>query len=110
MISPYQILGVARTATDDEIHQAYLARLREFPPERDAERFQAIRRAYEQVRTRRLRLQRELFDTELPGMDELLEVALKGEVRQRANERQIELSIKASAAAWAIRSGRSGTH
>jgi len=106
MSNPYQVLGVARDATDDEIHQAYLARLRDYPPERDADRFQAVRRAYEQIRTRRLRLQSELFDTELPGVDELLEVALKGELGQRATEERIQQSIKASAVAWAAVTSR----
>lgn len=101
MNNPYRTLGVNRTATDEEIHQAYLARIRECPPERDAERFQAARRAYELIRTRRLRLQFEIFNSDPPTVDELLEAALQGTKAQRATEVQIRQSINATATAFA---------
>ncbi|MBL9087767.1 MAG: DnaJ domain-containing protein [Planctomycetia bacterium] len=43
----YQILGVASTATRDEVRRAYAKLVRESPPERDAEKFALIRKAYE---------------------------------------------------------------
>ena len=101
MSNPYPTLGVNRNATDEEIHQAYLARIRECPPERDAERFQAVRRAYELIKTRQTRLQFELFNCDPPTVDELLEAALQATKPQRATEEQIRQSMKATAAAFA---------
>ena len=47
---PYPVLGIARTATADDIKQAYFALVRQHPPERDAEMFKSIRAAYERLR------------------------------------------------------------
>ena len=44
---PYEALGVARDADEATIRQAYLARLREFPPERAPEAFERVRDAYQ---------------------------------------------------------------
>jgi len=43
MQDPYLTLGVARDATDDNIHQAYLTAIRCCPAEQDPEVFQSIR-------------------------------------------------------------------
>jgi curved DNA-binding protein CbpA len=45
--SPHRILGVAANAGADEIRAAYLAKVRQFPPDRDPERFREIHAAYE---------------------------------------------------------------
>lgn len=58
---PYETLGVPRQADDKAIKQAYFRLVRDFPPEKDPERFQAIRAAYEQVRTAERRAQADLF-------------------------------------------------
>ena len=47
---PFQILGIAPSATEAEIRAAWRARVREHPPERDSEGFERVRAAYEQVR------------------------------------------------------------
>ena len=75
MSDPYLILGVADDADDDVIHGAYLAAIRACPPERDPGRFEAVRSAYEAVRTRRDRLAHGLFDTTAPEIDEILDRA-----------------------------------
>lgn len=75
MSDPYLILGVAPDADDDSIQSAYLAAVKASPPERDARRFEAIRRAYEAIRSRRDRLAFELFDTTPPTPMEVLERA-----------------------------------
>jgi len=72
MHDPYLILNVARGAGDEAIHQAYLQAIRDCPPEYDAQRFQTVRKAYETLRTEKLRLQYELFNTELPTPEDLL--------------------------------------
>ena len=72
MHDPYLILDVPRDAGDEAIHQAYLQAIRDCPPEQDAQRFQAVRKAYETLRTEKLRLEYELFNTELPTTEDLL--------------------------------------
>ncbi len=72
MRDPYLILDVPRDAGDDTIHQAYLQAIRDCPPEKDAQRFQAVRKAYDTLRTQKLRLQYELFNTDLPTTEDLL--------------------------------------
>jgi curved DNA-binding protein CbpA len=76
MHDPYLILNVSREANDEAIHQAYLQAIRECPPEKDAQRFQAVRHAYETLRTEKLRLEYELFNTDLPSIEDLLQQGL----------------------------------
>ncbi len=45
-LSPYMVLAVDETASDQEIRKAYLRQVRLSPPERDPEGFKRIRRAY----------------------------------------------------------------
>lgn len=61
-------LSVAETDDDDAIKKAYLRQVREHPPERDPERFQAIRTAYDAIKTRRDRLHYRLFGQESPDL------------------------------------------
>lgn len=73
MTDPYRILGVPTNADDEALRHAYLAAIRQCPPERDAPGFEAIRAAYESVRDPRKRLHHELFSHEPPALGELLE-------------------------------------
>lgn len=43
---PFQILGLDRDAREDEVRARYLELVKQFPPERDPARFQAIHAAY----------------------------------------------------------------
>ena len=61
MNDPFFVLGVSESADDDEVKRRYLALVRAFPPERDPERFQAIRAAFEVLRTARGRLEQRLL-------------------------------------------------
>ncbi|MBK8117855.1 MAG: J domain-containing protein [Sulfuritalea sp.] len=72
MSDPYLLLGVSRDADDAVIRAAYLAAVRECPPDRDAERFARLRRAYDAVASHRLRLAYELFDREPPTREQML--------------------------------------
>jgi DnaJ domain len=58
---PFAVLGVAEDAGDDTIKQRYLALVRAFPPDREPERFQAYRRAYEAIRDARARAELRLL-------------------------------------------------
>lgn len=94
MMNPYGTLGVSRDAGDDAIHQAYLQKIRQYPPERDQERFQAVREAYEAVNTRRRRLEYELFHRETPDVGALLASALGAGTPQRPTEALIRRTLK----------------
>jgi len=72
MSDPYQVLGIARAADDGAVRAAYLACVRLHPPERDAERFAAVRRAFEAVSSERSRLEHALFDSEPPTLEGLI--------------------------------------
>ncbi|MBK5935513.1 MAG: molecular chaperone DnaJ [Halorhodospira halophila] len=83
---PYLCLGVERDADDAAIHAAYLAAVRACPPERDARRFEALRQAYQAIRTERLRLAQELFDTRPATAIDLLDRAAPTEAPGRPDE------------------------
>jgi curved DNA-binding protein CbpA len=61
LIDPYAVLGVTRQADEAEVKRAYFRLVREFSPEKDPERFQEIRAAYEKVNTAESRAQTNLF-------------------------------------------------
>ena len=73
MTDPYRLLGVPRSADDATIRAAYLAAIRGCPPERDRERFERVRAAYESIAHERDRLAHALFDTSLPTPQDVLE-------------------------------------
>jgi len=60
---PFAVLGVDETADDEAIKRRYLALVRAHPPDREPERFQVLRRAYEAVSGQRERLERKLLHT-----------------------------------------------
>ncbi|OPY61041.1 MAG: Chaperone protein DnaJ [Syntrophorhabdaceae bacterium PtaU1.Bin034] len=66
-MGPYEILGVPPGADDDAIRKAYLALVRQCPPDRDPEGFKRISKAYEQLKDEKARLRYCLFDVETPG-------------------------------------------
>jgi curved DNA-binding protein CbpA len=58
---PYAVLGVERTSDEAAIKRAYFRLVREYPPEREPQKFQEIRAAYDQVKTAEARSQTDLF-------------------------------------------------
>ena len=85
MSDPYQVLGIAPGADDAAVRAAYLGAVRLHPPERDAERFAAVRKAFEAVSTARLRLEHALFDREPPTALGLLHLLETGFSPRRPN-------------------------
>ena len=61
MSDPYEVLGVGPQSGDAEIRRRYLDLVRRYPPDREPERFAAIREAYEQLRDPVVRLKAKLF-------------------------------------------------
>lgn len=89
MPNPFAVLGVAETADDATIKKAYLQQVREHPPERDPERFQVIRAAYESIKTRQDRLRHQIFQQEPPDLSGLVAAALQPGSRRRPSEAQV---------------------
>jgi curved DNA-binding protein CbpA len=58
---PYDVLGLDRTATLEEIRRAYFTNVREHPPEREPEVFKRIRAAYDALRTPEAKAATDLF-------------------------------------------------
>ena len=74
MNDPYRELGVAETADDDTIRAAYLAAIRACPPERDRQRFEQVRAAYEAIAGQPRRLAHAMFDASAPTQHDILDL------------------------------------
>jgi len=72
VIDPYTLLSIERDADDETIKHAYLDQIRRYPADRDAQRFDQIRTAFERIRSRRDRLSYRLFESEPPTPQSLL--------------------------------------
>ena len=68
---PFAVLGVDETADDEAIKRRYLALVRAWPPDREPEKFQALRRAYEAVSGPRQRLEWKLLHTSTAALSRL---------------------------------------
>jgi curved DNA-binding protein CbpA len=77
MRDPFTVLGVDETADDAEIRRRYLALVRDFPPDRDPERFQEYRAAYEALGDERKRLEASLLRTNQAALSRLGMAALQ---------------------------------
>lgn len=86
MKDPFAVLEVAETATDLEIKKAYLAKVREYPPDRAPERFKDVRAAFETLQTQRDRMRYRLFHAKPPDVRDLLVPLLEEAVSQRPSE------------------------
>lgn len=75
MKTPYVILEVAEQATDGEIKQAYLWKVKQFPPDHYDEQFQQIQQAYELIKDLKCRMQYALFTVPEADFNVLLDQA-----------------------------------
>jgi curved DNA-binding protein CbpA len=72
---PYLVLGLTPAANDEQIRAAYLAKLKQYPPDRAPAEFELVRDAYELLRDRRRRARHTLFSV---NPDAPLESLLEG--------------------------------
>lgn len=89
MTDPYRLLGIPATADDDTIRAAYLAAIRDCPPERDRARFERIRGAYESIATEEARLNYALFDKSMPTAEDVVEAVLPQLEPRRPDARRL---------------------
>jgi curved DNA-binding protein CbpA len=62
MSDPYAVLGVPADADDAAIRRRYLELVKQYTPEAHAQRFAAIRQAYEQLKELETRVRYRLFE------------------------------------------------
>lgn len=89
MTDPYRILCVPVTADDESIRAAYLAAIRDCPPERDRQRFERVRAAYEAIASVRGRLSHALFDKTVPTPEDVLAAVGADFQPRRVDERRL---------------------
>jgi len=85
---PFAVLGVDENADDEAIKQRYLALVRSHPPDREPDRFQEYRRAYEVLRGERERLEVQLLQTSTGALTrlKLYCLCMAGTERHRPSE------------------------
>jgi curved DNA-binding protein CbpA len=66
-MQPYFVLGISPNADDETIRQAYLAAVKESPPDVNPERFQVISAAYAQIKDEQARLRHHFLRRDQPG-------------------------------------------
>jgi curved DNA-binding protein CbpA len=75
MKTPYEILEASEQASDAEIKQAYLQKVKQFPPDHHHEQFQQVQQAYEAIKDPERRTKYALFTVPEADFDGLLEQA-----------------------------------
>lgn len=78
MTNLHQVLGIAHDADDAAVRAAYLRAVQLCPPDLDAQRFAALRRAFEALATHRLRVANDLFDKEPPTVEGMVHLLQSG--------------------------------
>ena len=72
MNNPHETLGLPTGADEAQIRSRYLQLVKEFPPDRDPERFAAIRAAYDELRNPAALLEKQLLSlTTLDSLESL---------------------------------------
>ena len=86
MSDPYEALGLPRLSGEKEARRRYLELVRQFPPDRDPERFAAIRLAYDQIRDPIRRLEAQLFEIDPGETIDAIAADLRARLRDRLNQ------------------------
>ncbi|MEZ6063779.1 MAG: J domain-containing protein [Planctomycetaceae bacterium] len=84
MLDPYTVLDLNNDADDAQVRSRYLQLVRQFPPEKDPQKFAEIRSAYDALRDPLQRLKDQLFGARVTRtLDSLLEERRPDVRRQR---------------------------
>jgi curved DNA-binding protein CbpA len=84
---PYAVLDLPADADDEAIRRRYLELVRQYTPEREPEKFAAVRSAYEALKDLNTRLRHRLFER---GKAETIDVLIQ-EVACRSPRRRVSL-------------------
>lgn len=96
MKSPYEILEVPEQASDSEIKQAYLQKVKLNPPDRDQEAFQQLHSAYETIKNVTNREKYALFSLPEVDFDSLLNRAFASSKPVTMNAEHFEKLLRTS--------------
>ena len=96
MKTPYEILSVATDASDIEIKQAYLQKVKDNPPDHDQEQFQLIHHAYTSIKDNKSRISYELFTLPTANFEQLIDQALETGQSVRFNAAHFNALLSAS--------------
>ena len=61
---PWGVLGIQDDATDEQIRDAYIEKVKLHPPDRDQQQFERVRDAYEELRDPRRRAERVILSAD----------------------------------------------
>jgi DnaJ-class molecular chaperone len=76
MKTPYEILSVSEHASDADIKQAYLQKVKQYPPDHHHDLFQQIHSAYQTLKDQKSRLNYALFNYPEADFNALLDQGL----------------------------------
>lgn len=69
---PYIILEINLNASDEDVRKAYLMAIRLCPPEKNTLAFQRIQVAYDSIKTKRQRIEHNLFNSVIPSPEDIM--------------------------------------
>ncbi|MDY0165954.1 MAG: J domain-containing protein [Thermoguttaceae bacterium] len=93
MTDPYEVLGLEHTADTEAIRRRYLELVRRHSPEREPERFAAVREAYDALRDPIVSLEARLFSLETPHTFDSLLQEVQPSLRARRISTETLLAI-----------------
>ena len=96
MATPYILLGINHDANDVDVKQAYLKKVRDYPPERYPEQFRRIRQAYELLKDEKSRMAYRLFYQEPLSSSEVLAALFIEQKRSVPTEKLLLNALKES--------------
>lgn len=97
MSEPFDVLGLGPEASEEDVRRRYLELVRQFPPDRDPQRFAEIRLAYDQLRDPVARLQQRLFLLQRAETAETLDPVVN-DVKRRLRGQRIATQVLLSLA------------
>src|SRR5436190_14632972 len=74
MIDPYEVLGLPPDSDDESIRRRYLELVKQYTPAHHAEKFAAVRAAYDRLRDLKTRVRYRLFEAgEKENVEKIIE-------------------------------------
>ncbi|MGA1867958.1 MAG: J domain-containing protein [bacterium] len=89
MKNPFKVLQVLSNATDDEIKEAYIRKVKQYSPERFPHEFMEIREAYEKISTLKKRIHYRLFTVEDMDPHHIKDIFIKSRERNRIHPKEL---------------------